>query len=387
MAAERIDVAIIGAGPYGLAAAAHLRNVGREPRVFGQPLKFWSTHTPVGMVLRSPYTGSDIGAPDLKLTLKDYERDTQPVDVPIPVDTFVEYGKWFQQRAVPDVDQREVRRIDQADSGFLIEVDGDAFQANNVVVAAGIGTFARRPPQFASFDSDVVSHTVEQRDLSVFRGRRVSVVGGGQSALESAALLHESGADVDVLVRAETVRWILGQTRRARVPWLNHLLYGPAAVGPAGLSQLNERPASYLLIPKGIHDALDRRSIRSAGADWLHPRVENVSIRTGIDVVEAAPSREGLQLRLSDGSRQTVDHVLLGTGFRIELSKYSFWSPGLNNTISCVRGYPRLTKNFETTVPGLYVIGAPAATTFGPLMRFVAGSGFAGRTIARALTR
>ncbi len=118
------------------------------------------------------------------------------------------------------------------------------FEANNVVVAAGIGTFARRPPQFASFDSDVVSHTVEQRDLSVFRGRRVSVIGGGQSALESAALLHESGADVDVLVRAESVRWILGQTRRAPGPWLNHLLYGPAAVGPAGLSQLNEHPAS-----------------------------------------------------------------------------------------------------------------------------------------------
>ena len=308
MAAERIDVAIIGAGPYGLAAAAHLRNAGREPRVFGQPLKFWSTHTPVGMVLRSPYTGSDIGAPDLKLTLKDYERDTQPVDVPIPVETFVEYGKWFQQRAVPDVDQREVRRIDRADSGFLINVDGDAFQANSVVVAAGIGTFARRPPQFASFDSDVVSHTVEQRDLSVFRGRRVSVIGGGQSALESAALLHESGADVDVLVRAETVRWILGQTRRARVPWLNHLLYGPAAVGPAGLSQLNERPALYLLIPKGIHDALDRRSIRSAGADWLYPRVS----RTSRSVPASTLSRRPLPARAcSFGSATEVARLLI----------------------------------------------------------------------------
>ena len=59
---ERIDVAIIGAGPYGLSAAAHLRNVGREPRVFGEPLQFWSTRTPIGMLLRSPYTGSDIGA-------------------------------------------------------------------------------------------------------------------------------------------------------------------------------------------------------------------------------------------------------------------------------------------------------------------------------------
>src|SRR5579862_3639327 len=116
---ERIDVAIIGAGPYGLATAAHLNTVGREPRVFGEPLQFWQTAAQTGMLLRSPYTGSDIGAPELKLTLPDYERDTQrPVSVPIPVDRFVEYGKWVQERAVPDLDQREVDRIEVGDSGF-----------------------------------------------------------------------------------------------------------------------------------------------------------------------------------------------------------------------------------------------------------------------------
>jgi len=215
----------------------------------------------------------------------------------------------------------------------------------------------------------------------------VSVVGGGQSALESAALLYEAGADVDVLVRAPSVRWILGDARRHTIPWLNRLLYAPAAVGPAGLSQLNQRPGLYRFVPGPLHDPLDRRSIRSAGAGWLPPRLENVSIRAGVDIAEATRAGEGLQLRLSDGSSQSVDHVLLGTGFRIELSKYPFWSPALINGITCVRGYPRLTQGFETTVPGLYVTGAPAAPTFGPLMRFVAGSGFAGRSIARALAR
>jgi hypothetical protein len=355
--------------------------------VFGEPLQFWRTHTPAGMLLRSPYTGSDIGAPELKLTLPDYERDTEPVDVPIPVERFVEYGRWFQERAVPDLDRRDVRRIQIADSGFDVEVDGETFRATNVVVAAGIGTFARRPPQFMSFDTDVVSHSVEHRDLGVFRGRRVSVIGGGQSALESAALLHEAGADVDVLVRAESVRWILGQARRHTIPWLNHLLYAPAAVGPGGLSQLNQRPDLYRRVPNVLHDRLDRRSIRSAGAGWLPGRLNDVFIRTGVDVAQVSTASEGLQLLLSDGTRQRVDHVLLGTGFRIDVLRYSFWSPALNNAIRCVRGYPRLTKTFETTVPGLYVTGAPAAPTFGPLMRFVAGSGFAGRSIARALTR
>jgi hypothetical protein len=388
VATERIDVAIIGAGPYGLSTAAHLHNVGREPRVFGVPLQFWSTHTPIGMLLRSPYHGSDIGAPELKLTLQDYERDTQrPLTVPIPVEDFVEYGKWVQRRAVPDLDQREVRRIDVGDSGFRLEVEGDTFEASRVVVAAGIGTFARRPLQFDQFDADLVSHTVEHHDLSQFRGRRVSVVGGGQSALESAALLHEIGADVDVLVRAPSVRWILGQSRRHTIPWLNRLLYAPAAVGPAGLSQLNQRPALYRFVPGPLHDPLDRRSIRSAGAAWLVPRLVDVEIREGVDIAEATRSGSGLELRLSNGTRQTVDHVLLGTGFRIDLAKYSFWSPALVNAITCVRGYPKLTQNFETSVPGLHVTGAPAAPTFGPLMRFVAGSGFAGRSIARALAR
>ena len=379
---ERIDVAIIGAGPYGLATAAHLRTLGREPRVFGEPLQFWQTATPTGMLLRSPYTGSDIGAPELKLTLPDYERATDPVGEPIPVERFVEYGKWFQQRAVPDVDRRDVQRVHKADAGFDLDVDGATFRAMHVVVAAGIGNFARRPPQFATFDADVVSHTVEHHDLSVFRHRRVSVIGGGQSALESAALLHEAGADVDVLVRKESVRWILGQARRHTIPWLNRLLYAPAAVGPAGLSQLNQRPTLYRQVPNILHDRIDRRSIRSAGAGWLPSRLDDVFIRTGVDVADVSGCDTGLQLRLSDGTRQRVDHVLLGTGFRINLLRYPFWSAALNNAIRCVRGYPRLTKHFETTVPGLYVTGAPAAPTFGPLMRFVAGSGYAGRTIA-----
>jgi FAD-dependent urate hydroxylase len=388
VATENIDVAIIGAGPYGLATAAHLRNVGREPRVFGEPLRFWSVHTPIGMLLRSPYRGSNIGAPELKQTLQDFERDTQrPVTVPVPVERFVEYGRWFQRRAVPDVDQREVRQVEIADSGFRLDVDGDTFNASRVVVAAGIGTFARRPSQFSSFDVDVVSHTVERHDLGVFRGRRVSVIGAGQSALESAALLHEAGADVDVLARVESVRWIQGKALRHTTPWLNQMLYGPAAVGPAGLSRLNERPDLYRLLPSVLHDPFDRRSIRSAGAGWLYSRLEDVTIRTGVEVIEATRAGDGLQLRLSDGTRQTVDHVLLGTGYRVDLAKYDFWGPMLGKSIGCVRGYPTLDKSFQTTVPGLQITGAPAAPTFGPLMRFVAGSGFAGRTIARALAR
>ena len=102
---ERVDTAIIGAGPYGLAVAAHLREAGRDPHVFGEPFLFWRTQTPIGMILRSPHLASNVGDPHSKLTLQDYERDSgRPLPIPVPVDRFLEYGQWFQERGVPEFD-------------------------------------------------------------------------------------------------------------------------------------------------------------------------------------------------------------------------------------------------------------------------------------------
>ena len=388
---ESVDIAIVGAGPYGLSVAAHLLAAGHEVRVFGEPLKFWQTQTPVSMFLKSPLLGTDIsGRPTL--TLRDFARESrQGLPLPIPVDQFVEYGKWFQKRAVPDIDNRDVLAIEQDDSRFWVVVDEDVYTARRVVVAAGIGTFAYRPPQFEAHAPDVVSHTLDHRDLGVFRDQRITIVGAGQSALESAALLHEAGADVDVLVRSEQVRFLrsgLGSTftRTMRTP-IKKLVFSRFGVGPAFVSQVDARPGALRLLPDGLRERMDRTSIRPAGASWLPPRLERVSIRTGIEVSHAAQACNGVHLRLSDGSEQRVDHVLLATGYKVDLSKYEFLPPHLVERVDCVNGYPRLSNRFESSVPGLYIVGAAAAWTFGPLMRFVAGSGFAGRTLARGLSR
>jgi NADPH-dependent 2,4-dienoyl-CoA reductase/sulfur reductase-like enzyme len=340
------------------------------------------------MFLRSPYRGSNIGGPELKLTLQDYERQSQrPLPLPIPVDRFVDYGRWFQERAVPDLDRREVRNVESSDGGFRVEVDDDTFEAARVVVAAGVGTFAYRPSEYASLEPDAVSHALDHHDLSRFRGARVSVIGGGQSALESAALLHEVGADVDVLVRADSVRWLEPGSKRHQMFLVKDILYAPPDVGPALVSQLNARPGLFRYLSQSLTERIDHRSVAPAGAVWLPDRLVKVRIRTGVSVNAASRSGEGVQLDLSDGTRQTVDHVFLGTGYRVDLANYSFLHPALVRGITCIRGYPRLSESFETTVPGLHITGAPAAYTFGPLMRFVAGSAFAGRTIARGLAR
>jgi cation diffusion facilitator CzcD-associated flavoprotein CzcO len=383
-----VDVAIIGAGPYGLAAAAHLSAAGVDTKIFGTPMRFWQAQTPAGMLLRSPYRGSDIGDPGRRLTFPRHQRASGlPVAVPVPVDRFIEYGRWFQRAAVPELDEREVRGVERNANGFEVAAGDDLHRARRVVIAAGIGTFARRPEQFAGLPPDLASHTLDHRDLTVLSGRRVAIIGGGQSALESAALLHEAGSEVDVLVREPFVRWLSEGAWRHRVQPVKGLLYAPPDVGPALVSHLVARPGLYRRMSRERQDALAIRSVRPAGAGWLRPRLAEVRIRPGVEVAETRRHGDDVRLRLGDGGEQTVDHVLLATGYRVDLSNYRFLPPGLTGAIACVGGYPVLSDAFETSVPGLHVLGAPAAWSFGPLMRFVAGSGFAARSLARGVTR
>ena len=69
------DVAIIGAGPYGLSLAAHLAAANVSVRVFGQPMQFWRTNMPEGMVLKSEGFASNLWHPDGALTLRDFCAD------------------------------------------------------------------------------------------------------------------------------------------------------------------------------------------------------------------------------------------------------------------------------------------------------------------------
>ncbi len=89
-------VVVLGAGPYGLSAAAHLKGKGVEVRIFGQPMAFWADKMPAGMLLRSPRVASNISAPERQTTLDAFETSAGvPPRAPLPIETFVEYGRWF----------------------------------------------------------------------------------------------------------------------------------------------------------------------------------------------------------------------------------------------------------------------------------------------------
>jgi hypothetical protein len=381
------DVAIVGAGPYGLSTAAHLIAAdGLDVRVFGEPMTFWDRNMPVGMLLRSPWPACNLSDPHGEGTLDRFRAERgDAFGEPVPLDRFVAYGRWFQRSFVSSVDPRTVRRVEALRDGFRVELaDGEPLRARRVVVAAGIDRFAWRPPEFGALPPELVSHTVDHRELSSFAGKRVLVAGGGQSGLESAALLHESGAQVEVLVKNPMVFWL---TRRwqHRMPIVSDMLYAWPDVGPAGVSHLVARPALYRRLPRRLQDRLAKRSIRAAGAGWLVDRLGDVPIHTGVGVAQTTRVNGHVEVRLDDGSRRAADHVLLATGYRVDVAKYDFLAPELVRRISRVYGHPRLDHGLESSVPGLHFVGAPAAWSAGPLMRFVAGAGFASRSVVRAI--
>ncbi|MGB9067701.1 MAG: FAD-dependent oxidoreductase [Candidatus Acidiferrales bacterium] len=383
---KTVDVTILGTGPYGLAAGAHLRQIqGLELRIFGEPMEFWKAHMPEGMLLRSPWAASHISDPQTGLTMDAFkDRNGIQVPTPIPLDRFVEYGLWFQREAVPEIDRRKITRIDKDSNGFRLTVgDGEQFNSRRVVIAAGIGSFARRLQQFDNLPSELVSHVSDQRDVRRFIGKRVAIVGAGQSALESAALLHEAGADVEVIVRAPNVHWLGWRARMQKLGPIAKLLYSPFDIGPAGISRIVAVPDSVKYFPRSVQDTFRRRALRPAGARWLVNRFKDIPILTDRFVETAAPSGGKLHLRLNDGSVRDVDHVLLGTGYRVDVTRYPFLPSELSRDIAQVNGFPTLTTGFESSIPGLHFLGAPSAWNFGPLMFFVCGTDYAARRLAR----
>jgi FAD-dependent urate hydroxylase len=382
------DIAIVGAGPYGLSAAAHLRSAkGLDILVFGKPMSFWETHMPKGMLLRSPLAGSHLSDPARALTLEAYQAVTgNQITAPLPLHRFTDYGHWFQSQAVPHTDSRKVARVEKNCTGLHLTLeDGETWKARRVIVAAGIESFAWQPQEFKHLPSELASHACAHCDLSHFVGKKVAVVGAGQSALESAALLNEIGVEVEVLARAPVVRWLWRQKWFHTFKPVARLLYAPPDVGQAGLSHLVARPNLFRTLPRSVQNRWGKRAIRPAGAGWLNPRCAAIRITTGRAIISATPEGGCVTLKLSDGTQRNVDHVLLATGYRVDIARYPFLSAQLLQSIRRVDGYPQLDSGFQSSIEGLHFLGAPAAWSFGPLMRFVAGADFASTALARGI--
>jgi thioredoxin reductase len=390
-----LDVAVIGAGPYGMASATHLRHRGRSPAVFGTPMATWDTRMPGGMVLKSEGFASNIADPEGRLTLAAFcaeqDRPYRDLGLPVTLETFSAYGHWFHKAAGLDIDDRQVVELDlrPGRSGFDIRFeDGDTASAAAVVLAVGPTYFAFTPPELAQAPDHLVTHASEHADLSHFAGHEVAVVGAGQSGLETATLLAEAGARPTLIARAGDVRWNpTPETVRSRY---QELRYPRAELGGGWDHLFYERaPQVFRRLPPKRRLDLVATVLGPAGAWWLRPRAEGrfpILLRQElVGCTAGAQGRAELALRDVNGHRHAldVDHVIAATGYRPSVASVPFLSEAARAAVQLVpgSGYPELTAHFETSLPGLSVVGQLAAGTFGPVQRFVAGT----RPTARSL--
>ena len=391
---------VIGAGPYGLAAASNLTDRHVEHRAFGTPMGGWLEHMPIGMFLKSTARDSSIGSPHQQRGIGDWcaSAGVEPYDkdggeTPIPIADFIEYGRWFQEREVSELEEEQVSSVARLSSGFEVELaSGERLRSATVVVAVGTAPFAYVPPELrvegcgADRAYGPITHSSDHHDLSGFGGKTVAVIGRGQSALETAVLLHEAGATVHLLVRSPEVLW--GGPPPPASPGLLQTLRSPPSQLGNGWTHLfiTRYVAAYRHLPDRVRLAGVQKILGPFGAWWLKSRFERIDVRLRTKVTGAGPRTDGVRLNLVDQdstrSHLDVDHVIAATGYRVDLASLGFLSDDLAASVAKVEGWPRLSGEFESSVPGLFFSGLAGAATFGPMMRFVCGSHFAGSRVA-----
>jgi cation diffusion facilitator CzcD-associated flavoprotein CzcO len=387
------DCLIIGAGPYGLSLGAYLWANQVDFQIAGSVMGAWVSNMPDGMFLKSEGFASNLFEPSGQFTLGRYcaNRGIPYADTGVPVskDTFIGYGREFQKQFVPNLVERTAVSVTRNDNGFVTEfADGGRVVSRRVVIAAGVGSYSQVPPVLQALPPAVCSHSGDHGSFAQFAGKTVVVIGGGSSAMDAAAALRRHGASATVVARRRSVRF---QTPLGRRSLRDKLRAPMTTVGPGWKSVFcTQAPLVFHHLPDAFRTKVVRRYLGPAPGWFVRDEIEgHVPILTGMTVREAMVADGGVRLTLGaeDGATRviTADHVICATGYNVAVGRNRFLHQDLVAGIRDVEGAPRLSRNFETSLPGLFFIGPAAANSFGPMLRFAAGAGFTARRLSRYL--
>jgi cation diffusion facilitator CzcD-associated flavoprotein CzcO len=387
--AAHYDAVVVGAGPYGLSTAAHLLGRGLRVAVFGKTAELWREHMPKGMFLRSHWWATNLSDPRGQYGFERFLRESRYGKCyPMPRDAFIDYARWFQERAAPNTDETYVASIERHEDHFLLTLaDGRKVKTAAVVMATGLYYYADRPEPYSRLPTGLVSHSCDHHELGRFKGKQIVVIGGGQSAIEFTALLHEAGAAVHVVSR-RPILWLLADRTNERAI-LERILAPKANIAPGWINwTLDHLPYLFYRLPTKIKERALRVYYAATAADWLRKRViGKATLHDGRTVVELKVVDGKVDLTLSNGEQVRADHLILATGYKVDLEKLTMIHPALRAEIKTERATPILSPWFESSVPGLYFVGLTSLSAFGPLFRFVAGCTATAERVASSVAR
>ena len=386
-------IAIIGAGPYGLSIAAHLRRTGRRFRIFGIPMETWRQRMPVGMRLKSEGFASCLYDPEGEFPLSRFceERGIPyaPIGQPVALQTFCDYGLEFQRRYVPTLEPTRVEHVCQNGAGFELRLaTGETATFGKVICAVGVEHYAHCPPALSALPSSHLSHSSMFGDLSQFAGKTVAVVGGGSSATDCAVLLAEAGATTHMVFRRP--RLAFHEPPRPRT-LMDKIRTPMTPLGPSWRSLMCSRlPLVFHAMPEAFRVTVVQRHLGPAPCWFVRETVErSVTLHPSTRIRSASVRGEKAVLALVGESGEElleVDHVLAATGYKPDLRRLAFIDSGLRSSIRTGGNTPVLSRSFESSIPGLYFVGLSSANAFGPLVRFACGAEFTSRRLAKHLS-
>ena len=357
-------------------------------------MEAWLEKMPAGMHLKSDPVASNLFDPDSRWTLERFYTEKgkpfRPRGDFVSIEDFSAYGQWFQQNAVPSLEKKMVTALAKAPDGFQITLDdGETFTARNVVIASGLTGFAFTPPELAGLPRSLLSHSEDHKAVDTFKGRDVTVLGAGASAIDLATLMHEAGVNVRMIARRPELEF--HQKAKLPRPLFEKILRPDSDLGPGWRAVFYTRwqPAFSYLPTQTRHRAV--RTAFGPSAGWtMRERFEGkVPALFGRTLKSAKAVDDSLELTFETPSGQSetikTDHLVAATGYRVNLGKLKYLAPALADQIALDGIMPRLSDNFESSVPGLYFSGLAAANRFGPSMRFACGAKFATERVAAAL--